>query len=93
MCLPDPVGKQRPGWVAERLDCEREAASVGVKVINRQLPLRRRILRRAHGGYWQIVALLVRPMPCPEGVLRRIAELADGESSPLAQRDVKLNRS
>jgi uncharacterized protein len=51
------------------------------------------VARTVELGVATVLTLLVRPVSGLEGVLRRIAELADGQASPLAELDVKLNSS
>ena len=57
------------------------------------LLVRLRVPGLAHVDGGQVKALLVLVMPALKRVLRRIAELTDGQADPLAQLDLKLHGS
>lgn len=76
--IPDPAVEQLPERVAERLDRDGRAASVGVEVIPSQLALRPHVIRLADVAYGQVLTLLIGLVPGPKGFLRQIAKLANG---------------
>ena len=71
----------------------REAPTVVPVVLNRQFLLRLGVPRSASVGGRQVMALLKLPVPALQSVLRRAAELADGQAGALAKLDVELNSS